>query len=62
MLLLIKAMPTDRYHGAHPEQLGVIPAWLLVLWSIYLLVLAVLAVHGARELRKRPHAFLASGP
>jgi hypothetical protein len=62
MLLLVKAMPTDQYHGPHPGLIGVVPVWLLVLWSIYLLVLAVLAVHGAHELRKRPHAFLASAP
>lgn len=58
MLVLMKAMPTDQYHGPHPEQFGVIPVWLLVVWGVYLLVLAILAVHGARELRDRPHAFL----
>lgn len=62
MVVLMKAMPTDQYHGPHPEQFGVVPAWLLVLWGAYLLVLAVLTVHGARELRKRPHAFLANAP
>lgn len=58
MLVLMKAMPTDQYSGPHPEQFGVIPVWLLVVWGIYLLVLTILAVHGARELRERPHAFL----
>lgn len=61
-LVLMKAMPTDQYHGAHPELIGMVPAWLLVLWGLYLIVLAVLAVHGARELRNHPHAFLANIP
>lgn len=61
-LVLSISLPADQYHGAHPELIGVVPAWLLVLWGAYLLVLAVLAVHGARELRKRPHAFLANAP
>lgn len=61
-LLLIKAMPTDQYHGPHPELIGVVPAWLLVLWGLYLIVLAILALHGAHALRKRPHAFLANAP
>jgi hypothetical protein len=61
-LVLIKAMPTDQYHGPHPELIGVVPAWLLVLWGLYLIVLAILAMHGARALRKRPHAFLANTP
>jgi hypothetical protein len=60
MLVLIKAMPTDQYHGPHPELIGVVPVWLLVLWGLYLLVLAALAVHSARGLRERPHAFLAN--
>lgn len=61
-LLLIRAMPTDQYHGPLPTPFGVVPAWLLALWGIYLVVLAILAVHGARGLRERPHAFLANAP
>lgn len=61
-LVLIKAMPTDQYHGPHSELIGVVPAWLLVLWGVYLVTLAILAVHGARELRARPHTFLANTP
>jgi uncharacterized membrane protein len=60
MLVLMKAMPTDQYHGPHPEQFGVVPAWLLALWAVHLLALGVLAVHGGRALRERPHAFLAN--
>lgn len=62
MLTLMKAMSTDQYHGPHPEQFGVVPAWLLVLWAVYLIALVILAAHGVRELRKRPHAFLANSP
>jgi hypothetical protein len=62
MLLLIKAMPTDQYHGPHPELIGVVPAWLLVAWGIYLLVLILSALNSAHEMRKRPHAFLAHAP
>lgn len=62
MLVLIKAMATDQYHGPHPEQLGVVPAWLLAAWGVYLIVLALLAVNSARALRRRPHAFLAHAP
>jgi hypothetical protein len=62
MLVLIKAMSTDQYHGPHPEQFGVVPAWLLATWGVYLLVLALLAVNSARVLRRRPHAFLAHAP
>jgi hypothetical protein len=60
MLVLMKAMSTDQYHGPHPEQIGVVPVWLLVAWAAYLLVLVALTIHGARELRERPHAFLAN--
>ena len=60
MLLLVKAMPSDQHHGPHPEQIGMVPVWLLVPWGLYLLVLAILAVKGAHEFRKRPHAFLAN--
>jgi hypothetical protein len=62
MLVLMKAMATDQYHGPHPEQFGVVPAWLLAAWGVYLIVLALLAVNSARALRKRPHAFLAHAP
>ncbi|HXE66770.1 MAG TPA: hypothetical protein VN630_06995 [Rhodanobacteraceae bacterium] len=61
-IVLSISLPANQYHGAHPELIGVVPAWLFVAWSAYLLVLAVLAVHGARELRKRSHAFLANAP
>lgn len=61
-LLLLKSMPTDQYHGLHPELIGVVPAWLLMLWGIYLITLAILAVYGGRALSKRPHAFLANTP
>jgi hypothetical protein len=53
-------MPADQYHGPHPEQFGVVPAWLLALWAVHLLTLGVLAVHSGRALRERPHAFLAN--
>jgi hypothetical protein len=59
MLVLLKAMPTDQYHGLHPERLGVVPVWLLAVWAVYLLVLVALTIHGTRGLHKRPHAFLA---
>ena len=59
-LLLVKAMPTDQYHGPHPGLIGVVPVWMLVLWGLYLTVLAVLAMHGGRALRERPHAFQAN--
>lgn len=62
MLVLIKAMPTDQYHGAHPALIGVVPVWLLVLWGLYLTVLIVFATQGGRALRDRPHAFLANAP
>ena len=61
-LVLIHAMPTDQYHGPHPELIGVVPTWTLALWGLYLIVLVILAMHGARALRKRPHAFLANIP
>jgi hypothetical protein len=61
-LVLMKAMPTDQYHGPHPEQFGVVPAWLLVAWGVYLLVLTLFAINSAREMRRRPHAFLAHEP
>ncbi len=60
MLVLMKTMPADQYHGPHPEQFGVVPAWLLALWAVHLLTLGVLAVHSGRALRERPHAFLAN--
>jgi hypothetical protein len=62
MLVLMKAMPSDRYHGPHPDQFGVMPAWLLLAWSVYLFVLILLAINNAREMRRRPHAFLAHAP
>jgi hypothetical protein len=62
MLVLMKAMPTDQYHGPHPEPSGMVPAWLLAAWATYLFVLTLLAINSAREMRARPHAFLAHAP
>ncbi|TAN02809.1 MAG: hypothetical protein EPN36_15420 [Rhodanobacteraceae bacterium] len=61
-LILSISLPTDQYQGPHPGRLGIPPAWLVAAWGLFLLMLCVLAFRGWRELRKRPHTFLANAP
>lgn len=58
MFMLIATLPTDQYKG--PLPWGVPPVWLLTLWAVFLLVIGGAAFEGWRDLRKRPHPFLAS--
>lgn len=57
---LIAGLPTDQYHGAQPETIGVLPVWLLLCWAGFLILLGGMAYAGWRGLRRQPHVFLAN--
>lgn len=59
LILLQFCLPTFEHTRWALQHPGVPPAWIIVAWSIFLIATISFVIKGWRELRRRPHPFLA---